>query len=552
MVYLYVEGKVPYGALPFFCIFTELKTDSMFHRYVLPIVVMASLLVSCSQKSSSSDTLKQLDNALSMKETYDNYLLQKVSVLRQVLGDSHNPQQIYQTNKRIAEEFSAYSMDSTLHYLQKNLALAQRMKDNYKETETDMRLVKEYAMAGYHIDAADILEKYSLDNIPSGLKHDFFDASHVLYGEMMAYSNNNEIYVINKSNRDTYRDSLLAMVPKNTYEWYNLKREEADNQKNDTLSLFYAKKMLDVTKPNSHEYAEAAFFYQFYLKDQDSKIEWLAKSSIADVMCATNDYASLNSLCNLLFEHGDIDRAFRYSADHCMPDAISFNGKLRPWQVAHFFPEIEKAYSHKAAHQQRMLWVMLVVIASFVVILAVLLLFIRKRQHELLVINRKLTTLNAELQEANKVKQEYIALFLSILSDNINTSRQYKNHVLKYLRRGNDKYLVDEIEALPPIDADIDGFYKMFDKTFLNLYPNFVEQFNALLAPGEAIAPKGNDSLTPELRIFALVKLGISDSSKIASLLHYSANTIYNYRAKIKNKAKGNRDKFENYVKEIE
>jgi DNA-binding CsgD family transcriptional regulator len=199
-----------------------------------------------------------------------------------------------------------------------------------------------------------------------------------------------------------------------------------------------------------------------------------------------------------------------------------------------------------------MLWVMLVVIASFVVILAVLLLFIRKRQHELLVINRKLTTLNAELQEANKVKQEYIALFLSILSDNINTSRQYKNHVLKYLRRGNDKYLVDEIEALPPIDDDIDGFYKMFDKTFLNLYPNFVEQFNALLAPGESISPKGNDSLTPELRIFALVKLGISDSSKIASLLHYSANTIYNYRAKIKNKAKGDRDKFENYVKEIE
>lgn len=524
----------------------------MRHRIILTLSILAAFAVSCTTKHDSSDTLKQLDNVLSMKETYDNYLLQRVSVLRQVLEYNHNPQQVYETNKRIAEEFSAYSMDSTLHYLQKNLVLAEKMNDKYKEAETDMRLVKEYAMAGYHIDAADILEKYSLGNIPAGLNHDFFDASHVLYGEMMAYSNNNEIYIINKSNRDSYRDSLLAIVPCDTYEWYNLKREEADNQKNDTLSLSFAKKMLSVTKLNSHEYAEAAFFYQFYLKDQSQKIEWLAKSSIADVMCATNDYASLNSLCNLLFENGDIDRAFRYSADHCMPDAISFNGKLRPWQVAHFFPEIEKAYSQKATHQQRMLWVMLVVIASFVVILAVLLLFIRKRQHELLVINRKLTTLNAELQEANKVKQEYIALFLSILSDNINTSRQYKNHVLKYLRRGNDKYLVDEIEALPPIDHDIDGFYKMFDKTFLNLYPNFVEQFNALLAPGESISPKGNDSLTPELRIFALVKLGISDSSKIASLLHYSANTIYNYRAKIKNKAKGDRDKFENYVKEIE
>ena len=166
--------------------------------------------------------------------------------------------------------------------------------------------------------------------------------------------------------------------------------------------------------------------------------------------------------------------------------------------------------------------------------------------------NKALEEVNGKLKESNKVRQTYIALFLQNLSENISTSRQYKNHVLKYIRRGNDKYLVEEIEATPPIEEDIRSFNKMFDETFISLYPDFVEKFNALLAPGEAITPKGNDILTPELRVFAFIKLGINDSSKIASLLHFSANTIYNYRAKIKNKARGDRDLFEEAVKSIE
>ncbi len=164
---------------------------------------------------------------------------------------------------------------------------------------------------------------------------------------------------------------------------------------------------------------------------------------------------------------------------------------------------------------------------------------IDKRNRELVSINERLTELNAEMKEADKVKQEYITLFLGILSENIDTTRRYKNHVLKTIRQGNAKALADEIEMLPPIDEDITEFYKMFDQTFVNLYPDFVEKF-------------GDDILTPELRIFTLIKLGINDSSRIASLLHYSANTIYNYRAKIKNKARGSRDDFENAVRDID
>lgn len=333
--------------------------------------------------------------------------------------------------------------------------------------------------------------------------------------------------------------------------------------------------MIECTEVNTPDYARAAYFYAHTFRKEPQnpeRQEWLIRSAIADVMCATNDYASLNEISRMLFERGDIDRAFKYLADHCMTDALAYNGKLRAWQISQFFPEIERAYQAKHARQTRRMAGVMAVAVALLIILLLLMIFIFKRQQildsmrrklqesylqidernrDLVSINSRLVSLNAQIQEADKVKQEYIALFLSILSENISKTRQYRNHVLKSIRQGKTQMLVEEIENLPSLDDDILEFYKMFDETFVNLYPDFVERFNGLLADGAAIVPKGDDILTPELRIFALIKLGITDSSKIASLLHYSANTIYNYRAKIKNKARGSRDEFEAAVRNI-
>ena len=539
-------------------------------RKLVTWALMLGLSTILSAKEPTRQILRELDAALANASTYEGYFQQRADVLRQMLAGKNTPEQEYEIRKKLASEFASYSMDSTIVQLDRNRALARQLGDAYRQAETDFALAREYAMAGYHSDALDILSGYRLEAIPPGLEYAFFDVSGYLYGELAAYSSNNAQYWQKK---DMYRVSMLPFLEEGTYEWYDLQRVQAESDRDKEKALEYALKALEVTEPNSRTYARAAFFVSVYQKDPDEEIAWLARSALADVLCANKDYASLNTLAERLYRQGDIDRAFKYAADHGMPDALFFGGKLRPWQIAQFFPSLEQAYAAKNARHTRQMWLLIGLAGLLLLALGALLFYLSRRQRVLVRtrkaleeekarvdrrnqtlqdVNEQLQALNSELQESSKVRQEYIALYLQNLSENISTSRQYKNHVLKYIRRGNDKYLIEEIEALPPIEDDIREFYQMFDRTFINLYPDFVDEFNALLADGEAIVPKGDDILTPELRVFALIKLGITESSKIAALLHYSANTVYNYLAKIKNKARGDRELFEDAVQAIE
>ena len=514
--------------------------------------------------------LRGLDTELANAKTYEGYFQQRVGVLRQLLKGRNTPEQTYSINQQLAVEFSSYSMDSTLLYLDRNRALAAAAGDAFRLAETDLMRAREYAMAGYHSDAADIFDRYRQESLPKGLEYRYYEVGNYLYGEIAAYSSNKEDYW---ARRSAFRAGLMGYLEEGSYEWFDQLRVAADGEGNSVKAAEYARKALEVTDADSKDYARAAYFMSLYEESEDARIAWLVRSAMADIHCATKDYASLNELAGILYLRGDVERAFRYVADHGMPDALIFNGKLRPWQIAQFFPSLEQAYAARNARATRRMWVLIGIAFLLSLALAGLLVHqfrrqrilfrtreeleeskarVERRNRELETVNGQLQSLNGELHESNKVRQEYIALFLQGLSENISTTRQYKNHVLKYIRRGNDKYLVEEIEALPPIEEDIRAFNEMFDKTFINLYPDFVEEFNALLADGEAIVPKGDDILTPELRVFALLKLGISESSKIASLLHYSANTVYNYRAKIKNKARGDRELFEDQVRAID
>ena len=166
-------------------------------------------------------------------------------------------------------------------------------------------------------------------------------------------------------------------------------------------------------------------------------------------------------------------------------------------------------------------------------------------------VNDQLQKLNRQIAESNRVKEGYIGLFLAILSDNLDKMKEFRAYVKRSIRYGQVQELNDELNNSEWADIEIAHFYRTFDTAFLELYPTFVENFNDLLVPEERIELKKGELLNTELRIFALIRLGIKDSGRIASLLRYSVNTIYNYRAKIKNAARGSRDDFEERVSSL-
>ena len=530
------------------------------------------LVLSCSGEE-DRQLLEILDKTLENKPLYEGYFNDKVNVLKEVLNEQTDPEQVFNLDMRLADAYRANCKDSVLVYLTQAREAAGKAGRPDLAAIVDFRTAVTYVKAGYAVEANDILEHYRNADIPDIALRSYYEAEHTYWGETMAYTSTPESYDNKLKNRDLYREKLFGLTEEGSWHWHNLKREVFHEVSDMENTRKHARAMLDVSSENSREYAEAAYYYAYTFNEPEEKEEWLIRSAIADIMCGTRDYSSLNDLSGLMFRNGDIERAFRYAADHCMVDALYFNGKLRPWQITRLFPEIESAYQEKHQRQNRITLTLLLCLAVLFSIMLVLVGFLYRRQHiieavrgklqdsymeidnrnrELEEINSRLVKLNARIQESDKVKQEYIGLFLGMVSDNISTFRKYRMRVLKYIRQGNTKAITDEIEQLEPIDNDILEFYKMFDQAFISIYPDFVEKFNNLLADGAEIVPKGDDILTPELRIFALIKLGITDSSRIASLLHYSANTIYNYRAKTKNRARGSRDSFEDAVRNIE
>ncbi len=371
-----------------------------------------------------------------------------------------------------------------------------------------------------------------------------------------------------------YRERLLASAdPSSSLSRYVSVRKCLD-EKNFAQADFINRHSLSRMDPASHDYANLAYFQARICEQLNRREEmknWFIRSAMADIKTATKDNASLFSLAIALLEDGDYERAFRYSS-FSLEDALAFDSKLRQWQIAAILPAVQKSYTNIQQAHQKKTRDMLVVMSALAFLLlggsfALFRLYRRqigysrriaemnkeiKRSSDTLAdFNKRLKKMNRELKEANAAKEEYIGLFLSMCSKYIDKMKAYQSSMRKLALVGNLDKLIAETSSPNNVEKELKEFYNMFDEAFLKLYPKFVEEFNGLLREDARIEPKKGKLLNTELRIFALIRLGITQSSDIASMLRYSVNTIYNYRAQIKNSALGDRENFEEKIKEI-
>jgi hypothetical protein len=541
-------------------------------------LLIASLLVvahPAQAKLSEVDSLLLvLDKELKNRANYTQQRETKISFLKESLAESNSPQNRYSINYKLFEAYQPFVCDSAIRYLERNLELATDLGNMESYHETEIRLAHLLSSSGMYKEAVDILDEVPKDSLTENLQVQLYHAYDHVYGELAFYSRSELLKTNYNKIARQYKTKLLMMLDTKSDLYLSMLETNYRDSGNIDLALEINDRRMAQLSPDDPGYAVVAFHRSLAYKQQNDPVlrkKYLTLSAIADTRSAIKDNASITLLANILFEEGDLKRAYNYIR-YAMDDANFYNAKLRNVQISEIQPIIDRTYHLRNEHQKQQLrmFLGLSVLLFLFSILSLWIIYTQKRKlqkahgkvqlyndqlqqlnHDLQDVNYRIKHVNSSLAEANHVKEEYIGLFLSICSTYIDKMEEMRKMVNREITKGRVAELLTYTKSGSFIDNELKEFYNNFDNTFLHLYPNFVKEFNNLLQPQERIELKPGEMLNTELRIFALIRLGIPDSSKIAGLLRYSVNTIYNYRAKIKSKSMVQRDDFEKLIMEI-
>ncbi|MCH5308069.1 MAG: hypothetical protein J1E37_08260, partial [Prevotella sp.] len=471
---------------------------------------------------------------------------------------------------QLYQEYLVYRYDSAMVYAMKGYELAKHMGNQYYLDKFLISRTLINARGGFYSEAEDNIKMVSPEKLDSVLRYEYHITLFWLYLNMREYSDDPRAKDDYKQRMDSCLLKAIQYEKKNTVNWYYLMGEKAHYMDNDSeQSAVYYQKVVDMAPVNSKLYASAAFsLARCYMDkgDTDMYIAWLTNSAISDMITPLKENLSLQELAMYLFENDpkQVERATRYI--YCsMEDAQFFNNRLRIIDISHKFPTILSAYTDQITDQKSRILYGLVGLGILAVAFLVALLFIKRQnsklhqrrtelqnknqelheQHE--EVRRKnamleeqghqLNLLNERLIDTNFKREGLAKIYIDLCAKYIDKLKKYQTLVQRKIKANQVSELLSTISSSRISEEDAAIFLGKFDKAFLNLYPTFVQELNTLLAPDQQITVKQGDVLTTELRIYALIRLGVKESAEIADLLFYSPQTIYNYRSAVKNRA---------------
>ena len=539
---------------------------------------MAVASLSYAQNTSFQSTLDAIDKGISESPKIVAQYEQKIDQNRQIYRSLSKPDEKYEMAFKIYEQYKSFMNDSALFYLNEAEKWADAMGN--KALIGNCRALKAFqcSTVGYYNESLAFLksiDKHDLDSI--GLRHYYQSQMHV-YGELGYYSLIPSMKERYFQLQTTYRDSLFSLIDHQDpdYLMYRIQELKGSQQLEEGRKI--SDEWLKRINPDSRDYAIASYYRWLVSEDPEELRYWISQSAISDVRHAVMDQASLLTLADILNADGDLDRSYRYIR-FTWDCNNRFNTRMRSWQIAPILDIIENNYKEAVAHNTMVLRMSMIIVSVLALLLLGLLLFLHRRnrqldtarqalktsndqlstlnsqlstqKEELSALNTELSKVNSQLSESNSVKEEYIGRFMSLCSLYIDKLDDYRKMVNKKLKNKEFDELYRLSKSSELKEKELEELLQNFDSVFLHLFPNFVDDFNALLQPEMQVHPKEENRLVTEIRIFALIRLGIEDSSKIAEFLHYSVNTIYNYRARIKNGALDNRESFEYRVKQL-
>ena len=524
---------------------------------------------------SSDSLLVKLNQTIEQRPSYMQRKEEALETLRQSLrklsaGNVEGRMNLYEA---LWQENRSYNTDSSLFYATALSQLAQQAGNEEQKQNALLHRATALMTIGMFKEADEIIKPLREGGVLPGQRSQFFHLCRSLFGLMADYAVTAQEKAAYASLTDDFRDSLLTIYEagSNMYRMIYADKLTAHGKYAEAL-----RELLPFT-PTGDGRFDAGYHYTiaeayYHMGRIEEARHYYTLAAISDMQSDTREYIALRKLAVILFQSGDIDRAYHYLT-LCMADAKACNARLRILEILDTFPVVNEAYLEKKQQQQRVITGVLIAISLLVVSLIFAIFSVLKQKKalqqaqtdlahansQLNEVNRTLVEYNEEMKRQNQLitetsylKEAYITQYMDQCSSYLEKMESFRKRLRQLLSAGKTKEIQQALTSYnQEVETELAEFYDSFDTTFINLFPTFVEDFNALLREDEQVQLKPGQKLNTELRVFALIRLGITDSTKIAHFLRYSVTTIYNYRTRMRNRARGDRDELEKQVMEI-
>lgn len=527
-------------------------------RLLLMGWMMFQVVPMIAKSPSYQRVLEQLDKVIVEKVHYRAEREATIAQLKQRLANATADSEKYELCGELFGLYLHYQADSALHYVEKKAFYLTQLQRPELSSELIINHAEVMGVMGMYNEALYELGKIRVEDLDEEVKCYYYNTFRTCYGWLADYTVETGAKENYLKLTDAYRDSILSVALPGVNRNIVLAEKAVLAHEPDKAIPILNKMLgssLDMQQKAYVNYTLATAYEE--KGESDMEIFYLAQTAILDLTMSVREYASLQKLARLMYKQGNLERAYRYMSCS-MEDAVACNARLRFLEVTEFYPIIDRAYSEKVTQEKRMGRILFISVSTLAVLLVILALYLYNgmkklslMRYNLSVAYEKLQVVNGTLEETGKIKEVYIARYLDRCVSYLDKLEQYRRSLEKLAMASRMEELFKAIRSEQFLRDERKDFYNEFDKSFLELFPNFINDFNNLLVDEGKIIPKAGELLNTELRIFALIRLGVTDATRIAHFLSYSLATVYNYRSKIRNRAKGDKDSFEQEVMKL-
>ncbi|TDX00818.1 DUF6377 domain-containing protein [Dinghuibacter silviterrae] len=503
--------------------------------------------------------LAALDKAIAASPAYDQQKLKTITGLENALHDGITLGERYDIYLQLFNEYKSFTYDSAYAYARKLTTVAYAMKDPARITYARIKLGFTLVSSGLFKETFDSLHTLDARGAPDSIRAEFYSLMGRYYYDLGDFDNDSYYTGAYNQMGSLYMDSALQLYQTNSFDFSYFRGLQAlKGGRIDEASASF-KRIIGRQGLAPHQVAlVASTLADIYIRkgETDSAIDLLIRAAIADIQSSTKETSAILNLAEQLFKKGDVRNASIY-IERAMKEAVFYGARQRKIQAGAILPIIEDEKIAAVEGQRKVLieYASVVTFLLLVVVALAIIIFLQVRklrvaQRALSEAHARTQEINHQLLEANKIKEEYIGYFFNVNSDYFTKVEKFKKAIEQKLsdRKFEDiRFLAGNIN----LKKEKEDLLQHFDKVFLKLFPHFVEDFNALFKPEDRIHLKEGELLNTDLRIFALIRMGISDNEKIAKILEYSVNTIYTYKTRIRNRSLVPNETFEEKVMQI-